>query len=150
VREQASGSKQIVGAVETMNRMTQQVSIATSEQKRGGDLVVRSTENISGIAKENLAAVEQMAKSAEGLLDQAEELQFMVSYFKTHADGDRRCWEILGCPDASRQKCPAHESDERRCWLVAGTWCKGVQQGNARAKLRNCMTCEAYKVMMSV
>ena len=62
--------------------MTQQVSIATSEQKRGGDLVVKSTENINATAKENLAAVEQMAKSSEELVSAAKTLIRDVESFK--------------------------------------------------------------------
>jgi len=81
-REQAAGSKQIINAVESMNQMTQQVTVATSEQKRGGDLVVKSAENISSIAKENLSAIEQMAKSSEELEDMAQALLQEVASFK--------------------------------------------------------------------
>ncbi|HLE41368.1 MAG TPA: methyl-accepting chemotaxis protein, partial [Nitrospirota bacterium] len=127
--------------------MTQQVTIATSEQKRGGDLVVKSTENISSISRENLAAVEQMAKSSEELVDIAEQLQYSVSSFRIHNDENRRCWDIMKCADAVRQKCPAYTSNDNRCWLISGTWCKGVQQGDVRLKLRNCMACKAFKVL---
>lgn len=148
-KEQASGSRQIINAVENMNKMTQQVSIATAEQKRGGDLVVKSTENISTIAKENLTAVEQMSKASEELLDQAEWLQLSISQFRIH-DGSasgKRCWDIMNCSNEVRQKCPAYGAEENRCWLISGTWCKGAQQGDVRSKLRNCMTCEAYKLL---
>ena len=43
--------------------MTQQVSYATAEQKRGGELVVKAMENISEIARDNLATVEEMSKA---------------------------------------------------------------------------------------
>jgi methyl-accepting chemotaxis protein len=52
-----------VRAVENMNRMTQQVSYATAEQKRGGELVVKAMENISEIAQHNLSTVEEMSKA---------------------------------------------------------------------------------------
>ena len=42
--------------------MTQQVSYATAEQKRGGELVVKAMENISEIARDNLATVEEMSQ----------------------------------------------------------------------------------------
>jgi methyl-accepting chemotaxis protein len=81
-REQATGSKQIILSVESMNRMTQQVTIATSEQKRGGDLVVKSTENISTISKENLAAVEQMSVASESMVETSLTLLHGVESFK--------------------------------------------------------------------
>jgi methyl-accepting chemotaxis protein len=68
--------------VESMNRMTQQVTIATSEQKRGGDLVVKSTENISTISKDNLAAVEQMSAASDGMVETSVTLLQGVESFK--------------------------------------------------------------------
>ena len=46
------------------------------------DLVVKSAENISSIAKENLSAIEQMAKSSEELEDMAQALLQEVASFK--------------------------------------------------------------------
>lgn len=45
-------------------------------------LVVKSTENISTISRENLKAVEQMAKSSEGLVEAAKALMQGVASFK--------------------------------------------------------------------
>ena len=65
-----------------MNRMTQQVTVATSGQKRGGGLVVRSTENINAIAKENQGSVDQMAKASEELVEAAKALMQGIESFK--------------------------------------------------------------------
>ncbi|HAR46558.1 MAG TPA: hypothetical protein DCS05_10450, partial [Nitrospiraceae bacterium] len=59
-----------------------QVTIATSEQKRGGDLVVKSAENINGIARENLIAVDETARSSEELVSAAKALMAEVENFK--------------------------------------------------------------------
>ncbi len=80
-REQATGSRQIIAAVDNMNQMTLQVSAATAEQKQGGALVVNSTKNISNISRENLAAVEQMAKLSEELVTEADALLKNVESF---------------------------------------------------------------------
>jgi len=59
---------------------------------------------------------------------------------------DERCWEIKKCKDEVRMKCPAYKSTESRCWLIEGTLeCGGVKQGDAAAKLHNCMTCDAFR-----
>ncbi len=80
--EQASGIQQVVRAAENMAQMTAQVKNATSEQKQGGENVVRAVENISEIAKSNLSAVEQLAMSAKDLASQSEGLQELVQEFK--------------------------------------------------------------------
>jgi methyl-accepting chemotaxis protein len=71
-----------VRAVDSMNRMTQQVSFATGEQKRGGELVVKAMENISEIARDNLATVEEMSKATGNLRQQAENLAKLISVFR--------------------------------------------------------------------
>jgi methyl-accepting chemotaxis protein len=65
-----------------MNRMTQQVSYATAEQKRGGELVVKAMENISEIARDNLSTVEEMSKATTNLAQQAENLAKLISIFR--------------------------------------------------------------------
>ncbi|MDA8432252.1 MAG: methyl-accepting chemotaxis protein [Nitrospiraceae bacterium] len=150
VKEQVGGTKQIVQAVEIMHDMTQSVANASAEQKLGGETIVRAMEGMSHISGENLRLSKEMVGVAEDTLFQIENLQYSISGFRIHSNGNQRCWDILGCPSHSRQKCPAFNSGEDRCWLIAGTWCKGAQQGDARSKLRNCMTCEAFKVIQGI
>lgn len=147
VKEQVTGSRQILLSIENMHRMTLEVANATKEQKIGAETVVRAMEGMSHIASENLGLSEEMAKSAEESFYQVENLQYLISSFKIHTNSDKRCWDIMNCPIEARDKCPAYNAEEDRCWLITGTWCKGVQQGDFRAKLRNCMTCEAFRVI---
>jgi methyl-accepting chemotaxis protein len=62
--------------------MTQQVSYATAEQKRGGELVVKAMENISEIARDNLRTVEEMSRATASLAEQAESLAKLMSLFR--------------------------------------------------------------------
>ncbi len=150
VKEQVGGTKQIVQAVEIMHNMTQGVANATAEQKLGGETIVKAMEGMSQISSENLKLSNDMVTISEDTLFQIENLQYSISNFRINSNGHKRCWDILNCPVSSRQKCPAHGSEEDRCWLITGTWCKGAQQGDARSKLRNCMTCEAFRVIQGV
>lgn len=150
VKEQVGGSKQIVQSVEIMHKMTQGVSNATAEQKLGGETIVRAMEGIAQISAENLRISKDMVTVADESLFQIENLQYSISDFRIHRNGNKRCWDIMNCPGSSRQKCPAHNSEEDRCWQITGTWCKGNQQGDFRSKLRNCMTCEAFKIIQGV
>lgn len=150
VKEQVGGTKQIVQAVEIMHNTTQGVANATAEQKLGGETIVRAMEGMSQISSENLKLSNDMVSIAQDTLFQIENLQYSISNFRISSNGHKRCWDILNCPITSRQKCPAHGAEEDRCWLITGTWCKGAQQGDARSKLRNCMTCKAFSVIQGV
>jgi len=150
VREQVGGTKQIVQSVEIMHNMTQGVANAAVEQKLGGETIVRAMEGMGHISGENLKLAKDMVSISEDTLFQIENLQYSISGFRIHSNGNKHCWEVMNCPSASRQKCPAYNSAEDRCWQISGTWCKGAQQGDARSKLKNCMTCEAFRVIQGI
>jgi len=150
IKEQVGGTKQIVQAVELMHKMTQGVANATAEQKLGGESIVKAMEGVTLISSENMRMAKEMVGMSENTLFQIENLQYSVSTFRVHSNGNERCWDLLNCPSESRQKCPAYKSEEERCWMIEGTWCKGAQQGDARSKLKNCMTCEAFKVIQGI
>jgi methyl-accepting chemotaxis protein len=150
VREQVGGTQQIVQAVEMMHNMTQGVAGAAAEQKRGGETIVKAMEGMSRISANNLKLSNEMLSKSEDTLFQVENLQYSISSFKIHSNGDKRCWDVMNCPSSSRQKCPAYKAEEERCWLISATWCKGTEQGDFRSKLRTCMTCEAFKVIQGI
>jgi methyl-accepting chemotaxis protein len=150
IKEQVGGTKQIVQAVEIMHKMTQGVANASAEQKLGGESIVKAMEGVTRISSENMLMAKEMVGMSEETLFQIENLQYSVSAFRIHSNGNSRCWDLLSCPSESRQKCPAYRVEEERCWMIEGTWCKGAQQGDARSKLKNCMTCEAFKVLQGI
>jgi len=81
-REQSLSARQIIVAVNSMASMTQSVANATAEQKKGGEMVVTAMENISDLTRENLSSVEQLARAAQSLSQQAEDLSGMVASFR--------------------------------------------------------------------
>ena len=150
VKEQVGGARQIVQAVEIMSTMTQGVANSTAEQKLGGETIVKAMEGMSSISSQNLNLSKDMVGMSEETLFQIENLQYSISSFIIHSNGNKRCWDIMNCPTSSRHKCPAYNVGEHRCWQIAGTWCQGSQQGDFRSKLRNCMTCEAFKAIQGI
>ncbi len=150
VKEQVRGAKQIVKSVDMMRNMTQDVANASSELKAGGETIVRAMEEMSHVASENLRLSTDMKSASDDTLHQVEKLQFTLSSFRIHSSGGGRCWDIINCPDSSRVKCPGYKSEDDRCWLISGTWCKGVQQGDFKEKLRHCMMCEAFKSIQGI
>ena len=65
-----------------MNRMTQQVSTATTEQKKGGDQVVMAVESINRAAQESTNATTMVSQAAFDLQRQAQALNEAIAFFK--------------------------------------------------------------------
>jgi len=150
IKEQVGGTKQIVQVVELMHKMTQGVANATVEQKLGGDSILKAMEGVTLISSDNLRLAKDMVGLSEDSAFQIENLQYSISSFRIHSNGKKRCWDILNCPLNAREKCPAYNAAEERCWQITGTWCNGNQQGDFRSKLKNCMTCEAFRVLQGI
>jgi len=150
VKEQVKGTRQIALSIENMRDMAESVARATREQKLGSEAVVKAMDVLDKISEENLRLSEELKRFSEESTYEVENLQYAISNFRIHPDGQRRCWDIMNCAQEVRYKCPAYGSEEDRCWLIEGTWCKGAQQGDFRSKLRNCITCEAFRVIQGM
>jgi methyl-accepting chemotaxis protein len=82
VELQVSAVAEILGLSQAMRRVTQEVSASAAEQRKGGELVVQAAERITQIARDNLAAAEEIARSARGLVDEADVLTGKIGTFK--------------------------------------------------------------------
>ena len=77
----------------------------------------------------------------------------------------KNCWEVMKCgrePNGRNEKlgiCPAAVPNEynginngncggRICWAFAGTFCGGEVQGSLAKKIKNCLDCAFFKVVM--
>jgi methyl-accepting chemotaxis protein len=68
-------------SVEVMNRMTQQVANATTEQKSGGDMVVKAVDQIARVSQQNVAATDQLSKATISLAREAERMRNLAQAF---------------------------------------------------------------------
>jgi|GEM_PF-704820 len=80
-RENAGSAAEIVTASRRMSALTSSMLEATMEQKRGGETVVKSTESISEVARQNLQVVEQLNLAAKELSAEAESLRQRMETF---------------------------------------------------------------------
>ena len=80
-RENAGSAAEIVTASRRMSSLTSSMLDATMEQKRGGETVVKSTESISEVARQNLQVVEQLNLAAKQLSAEAESLRRRMETF---------------------------------------------------------------------
>jgi methyl-accepting chemotaxis protein len=80
-RDNAGSAAEIVTASKRMRTLTNSMLDATMEQKRGGETVVRSTEAISEVARQNLQVVEQLNLAAKELSAEAESLRRRMETF---------------------------------------------------------------------
>jgi methyl-accepting chemotaxis protein len=80
-RDNAGSAAEIVTASRRMSALTNSMLDATMEQKRGGETVVKSTEAISEVARQNLQVVEQLNLAAKELAAEAESLRQRMETF---------------------------------------------------------------------
>ncbi len=156
----SADSQEVVQAINNVSVITEQNTVATQQLTAASngvstamDSVASVTQQTSASAQEVSAATEQMSAtveqistSAKTLSDMADSLNEVVGKFMIH-EITRNCWDIMNCDMVFRKKCTAYQAEEKRCWLLEGTWCGGVQQGDARSKRHRCMNCKAFKAM---
>ncbi len=69
-----------------------------------------------------------------------------ILFLLVHAEkGDRRlpdCWDIMGCPEERKPRCPAWEFGVGAfCWFINGTICGGEARQSWKEKMELCRTC---------
>jgi methyl-accepting chemotaxis protein len=80
-KENAGSGNEIAKAAQEMTELTNVMLDATIEQKKGGEMVVKATDSIAAVARQNLAAVEQITVAARNLAQEAEVLRGRVEEF---------------------------------------------------------------------
>ena len=55
------------------------------------------------------------------------------------------CWEMLRCPEAIRNECPAFKHQGIPCWQMEGTYCKLHCAGEKGHNTDICQVCRVYK-----
>ncbi|MBA7519790.1 hypothetical protein ES705_11877 [subsurface metagenome] len=55
------------------------------------------------------------------------------------------CWEMLRCPEAIRNECPAFRYRSLPCWEIEGTYSKLYDYGANGDSLDICQMCRVYK-----
>ena len=60
-------------------------------------------------------------------------------------EGKTPCWEMLHCPEAMRNKCPAFKYRTPPCWQIEGTYCKLFDYGARGDGAEICENCRVYK-----
>jgi methyl-accepting chemotaxis protein len=80
-RENAGSAAEIVKASHNMNELTNIMLDATIEQKRGGETVVKATDSIAEVARQNLRVVEGINLAVRELAAEAETLRKRVEEF---------------------------------------------------------------------
>jgi methyl-accepting chemotaxis protein len=80
-RENAGSAAEIVKASHTMNALTNTMLDATIEQKSGGETVVKATDSIAEVARQNLQVIEGINLAVRDLAAEAETLRKRVEAF---------------------------------------------------------------------
>ncbi len=82
--EEASGAMgQIVGSINGMVQMIDQIAVSSQQQSATTDQIARSVEMISSVSSEVSQSTTDLAKMADQMSTQAEELREMIAHFRT-------------------------------------------------------------------
>jgi methyl-accepting chemotaxis protein len=82
VRQQVEAIQEINQASEGMRRLTDEVALTSSEQRKGGELVVSAADSIMQAARENLVSIEEISVSAVRLARHSETLSQRIQAFR--------------------------------------------------------------------
>ncbi|HEY9899724.1 MAG TPA: methyl-accepting chemotaxis protein [Pantanalinema sp.] len=80
--QMAAINDQVTGAVAEMDELTRSVTYATAEQRQGSDQVVIAVESLNRSSQEASGATDQVARTADELSRQAQQLQEAVAFFQ--------------------------------------------------------------------
>ncbi len=62
-----------------------------------------------------------------------------------------QCWEILNCPQAKQENCPAKEFNAGDlCWFINGTQCSGRVHGTWAEKMEACRACRVFQQLFNL
>lgn len=95
---------EIVAAVEEVSKLIAGIAAASEEQAQGIGQVNQSVSEMDSVTQQNAALVEEAAAASETMRSQADQLQNLVSFFKTNAaeHGEPRVSPVVGHATAPR------------------------------------------------
>jgi len=77
--------KEIVPDIQKTSRLIQEISAANNEQSVGADQINLAIQQLNMVTQQNAASSEELSTNAVELSAQAEQLQDIISFFKTNA-----------------------------------------------------------------
>jgi len=76
-------------------------------------------------------------------------VQLLVLAAAFYPKHDRKpCWDMLGCSEENKKKCPCCKTNGMLCWLVTGRQSAPCRQGHD-TDLTACMECSVVKQLLS-
>ncbi|MGQ9859267.1 MAG: helix-turn-helix domain-containing protein [Thermodesulfobacteriota bacterium] len=73
------------------------------------------------------------------------ERQALFFLSRKTSKGNTPCWDIMGCPEQRKSKCPAREfKSGDMCWFINGTMCQGQANRTWQEKMQRCRSCKVF------
>ncbi len=73
------------------------------------------------------------------------QLLFLLSRVTDQGKNGKKCWDIMKCPKAKQETCPAWEfKSGDLCWFINGTKCNGEAHNTWESKMKECRTCNVF------
>ncbi|MDP3643977.1 MAG: methyl-accepting chemotaxis protein [Bacteroidota bacterium] len=101
--------KEIVPDIQKTSQLIQEISAANYEQSAGADQINQAIQQLNMVTQQNAASSEELATNAVELSAQAEQLQDIISFFKTGTDRNA----IRTSKEMKSQDQPASETEPK-------------------------------------
>jgi len=125
--------------VEVLRRVEAQ---PVTEERRERIIKTKVLEQVEGILKgvttvEEIEGIERLIREAKGKATVEPAMGFW--------EGKTPCWEMLRCPEAIKNECPAFKYRSVPCWEIEGTYSKLYDYGQKGDGTSICRYCRVYK-----
>ncbi|THB70509.1 MAG: transcriptional regulator [Desulfobulbaceae bacterium] len=102
----------------------------------------RDIAHILGTSVKAVSSYEQGWRKIPGHVER----QILLLLSKKIGLEKKNCWDLVGCPEDQRERCPAWEFNSGDiCWFINGTICKQKPQKNWHEKSALCRKCTVFK-----
>jgi hypothetical protein len=112
----------------------------------GGDDLLRTIHGTEAELAKCVSALDELGDRLSSCLNVFDEMAILMrtvadcTGIDPHDGRIRRCWEVTGCKEEARDRCPAYVQNEQLCFLVDGAGCVSTHDGGAHGQ-RRCHEC---------
>ena len=146
----AHGGARVAALAAPASPQRDQVSVSCSVgiEDRGTDVAqaVERSQVLVHKIKFSLDSIGDNVVASMGTIEQVASLtrSLVKTAFSGRGRISGRCWELVGCPEDLRKRCPAYREEDWRCFLVADVACS-LDGGSDVHGGHRCYDCPAFR-----
>lgn len=110
------------------------------------DRTQKEMAQLLGVSIKAIHSYEQGWRKIPGHVER--QVYFLLSRTLQGTGKEKKCWELMQCPQARMSLCPAYEFQSGdMCWFVNGTRCGGKTYDSWDEKMEECRKCNVISIL---